>query len=46
MKETDKRVHVMSEVICAMRVIKMYAWEYAFKRVVDRLRRLKLFCFS
>ena len=36
---TDKRVKVMNEVIAAVRVIKMYAWEYAFKRVVSKLRR-------
>ena len=36
---TDMRVKVMNEVISGMRVIKMYAWERAFKGVVDRLRR-------
>eukprot|EP00731_Ephydatia_muelleri_P026449 Em0018g549a len=35
---TDKRVKVMNEVISGMRVIKMYAWEHAFKGLVDRLR--------
>ena len=30
----------MNEVISGMRVIKMYAWEHAFKRVVDKLRKL------
>ena len=32
----------MNEVICAMRVIKMYAWEYAFKKMVEKLRRLAI----
>ena len=36
---TDKRIKVMNEVITGIRVIKMYAWEYAFKRVVSQLRR-------
>ena len=36
---TDKRVVIMNEVITGIRVIKMYAWEYAFKRVVSKLRR-------
>ena len=36
---TDKRVRIMNEVIVGIRVIKMYAWEYAFKRVVKALRK-------
>ncbi|XP_064381882.1 ATP-binding cassette sub-family C member 4-like isoform X1 [Halichondria panicea] len=36
---TDKRVRVMNEVVVGIRVIKMYAWEYAFKRVVKALRK-------
>lgn len=36
---TDERVHIMKEVITGIRVIKMYAWEYAFKRVITRLRK-------
>ena len=39
MKVTDKRIRIMNEVIVGIRVIKMYAWEYAFKRVVSKLRR-------
>ena len=38
-KQTDRRVHVMNEVISGVRVIKMYAWEYAFKKLVKKLRR-------
>ncbi|XP_064381893.1 ATP-binding cassette sub-family C member 4-like isoform X2 [Halichondria panicea] len=38
---TDKRVRIMNEIITGIRVIKMYAWEYAFKRIVDTLRRLE-----
>ena len=36
---TDQRVKVMNEVITGIRVIKIYAWELAFKRVVANLRR-------
>uniref|UniRef100_A0A0M3I9T3 ABC transmembrane type-1 domain-containing protein n=1 Tax=Ascaris lumbricoides TaxID=6252 RepID=A0A0M3I9T3_ASCLU len=34
---TDKRVSVMNEILNGIRVIKMYAWENAFARVVDDL---------
>ena len=36
---TDSRVKVMNEVITGIRVIKMYAWEYAFKKMVDEIRK-------
>ena len=38
-KITDQRIRIMNEVIVGIRVIKMYAWEYAFKRVVEQLRK-------
>ena len=38
-KITDKRVKVMNEVIIGIRVIKMYAWEYAFSDVVATIRK-------
>ena len=28
----------MNEIISGMRVVKMYAWEYAFKKMVDHIR--------
>ena len=37
---TDKRIRIMNEIITGIKVIKMYAWEYAFKAVVSKLRRL------
>jgi ATP-binding cassette subfamily C (CFTR/MRP) protein 4 len=37
-QQTDKRVKIMSEVLAGMRVIKMYAWEKAFSRVIDAIR--------
>ncbi|KAH1013297.1 hypothetical protein HUJ04_002305 [Dendroctonus ponderosae] len=39
---TDKRVRHMNEVIQAMQVIKMYAWENAFIDVISRLRKKEL----
>ena len=38
-RQTDRRVRVMNEVITGIRVIKMYAWEHAFKRVVTAIRK-------
>ena len=35
---TDKRVRIMNEIISGIRVIKMYAWEYAFKKLITKLR--------
>ena len=40
---TDKRVRVMNEIISGMRLIKMYAWEWAFHEYVKRIRKLKRF---
>ena len=36
---TDRRVKIMNEVITGIRVIKMYAWEYAFSHVVSTIRK-------
>ena len=38
-KLTDRRVKVMNEVISGIRIIKMYAWEYAFSNVVESIRK-------
>jgi ATP-binding cassette subfamily C (CFTR/MRP) protein 4 len=38
-KKTDERVRLMSEILDAMRVIKMYAWESRFASLVDDARR-------
>ena len=40
---TDNRVKVMNEVISGIRVIKMYGWEYAFSRLVARIRRYGIY---
>lgn len=36
---TDERIRLMNEIIPAMRVIKMYAWEKPFAKLVDIARR-------
>ncbi|XP_065902366.1 ATP-binding cassette subfamily C member 4-like [Dysidea avara] len=38
-KVTDNRVRVMNEIIGGMRLIKMYAWEWAFHEYVKRIRK-------
>lgn len=38
-KRTDKRVKVMNEIIQAIQVIKMYAWETSFANLVDKIRK-------
>ena len=37
---TDWRVRVMNEIISGMRLIKMYAWEWAFHEYVKNIRKL------
>ena len=37
---TDKRLEIMKEIIAGIRVVKMYAWEWNFRDLVARLRRL------
>ncbi|CAH2068608.1 unnamed protein product, partial [Iphiclides podalirius] len=41
-KRTDERVKVMSELVSGVQVIKMYAWEKPFEKLVDKLRRLEV----
>ena len=38
-KVTDKRIRVMNEIISGMRLIKMYAWEWAFHEYVKNIRK-------
>ena len=36
---TDKRIRIMNEIIAGMRIIKMYAWEKAFAKLIESYRR-------
>lgn len=36
--KTDKRLRIMNEIIGGVQVIKMYAWEKPFSRLVDKAR--------
>ena len=40
---TDKRVKVMNEIISGMRLIKMYAWEWAFHEYVKKIRKSAIY---
>ncbi|KAJ8716036.1 hypothetical protein PYW08_013321 [Mythimna loreyi] len=39
---TDQRVKVMNELVDGVQVIKMYAWETPFQKLVHRLRKLEV----
>lgn len=39
---TDQRVGIMHEIIVGIQVIKMYAWELPFQKVVAEARRLEI----
>uniref|UniRef100_A0A4W3I7R4 Multidrug resistance-associated protein 4 n=1 Tax=Callorhinchus milii TaxID=7868 RepID=A0A4W3I7R4_CALMI len=39
---TDNRIRTMNEVISAMRIIKMYAWEKPFANLIDQIRKKEI----
>ncbi|KAF5294184.1 hypothetical protein FQR65_LT10895 [Abscondita terminalis] len=39
---TDKRIRTMNEIICGIQVIKVYAWEKYFIKIVKAIRRLEI----
>ncbi|XP_078695256.1 ATP-binding cassette sub-family C member 4-like [Branchiostoma floridae x Branchiostoma belcheri] len=41
-QKTDDRIRTMSEIISAMRVIKMYTWEKPFSEIVANLRKIEI----
>ena len=36
---TDERLEVMNEIVCGIRAVKMYAWEWNFTETIKQLRR-------
>lgn len=36
---SDKRVKVMKEILHGIQLIKMYTWELAYCRVIDKIRK-------
>ncbi|EDV27233.1 uncharacterized protein TRIADDRAFT_54972 [Trichoplax adhaerens] len=42
LKYADERVKIMNEIITGMRVIKMYAWEKSFAKVVTAIRKKEI----
>jgi ATP-binding cassette, subfamily C (CFTR/MRP), member 4 len=41
-EQTDLRVKITAEMLTSMRVIKMYAWERAFSRMISAIRHLEV----
>ncbi|XP_024943405.1 probable multidrug resistance-associated protein lethal(2)03659 isoform X1 [Cephus cinctus] len=41
-RKTDKRVHLMSELIAGIQVVKMYGWEEPFEKMVSWTRRTEI----
>ncbi|XP_044009118.1 ATP-binding cassette sub-family C member 4-like [Aphidius gifuensis] len=39
---TDQRVQLMSELVTGIQVVKMYAWEIPFDKIVSNIRRLEI----
>lgn len=42
MAATDKRIHTTNEVLQNIRIIKFFAWEYRFSKIVNDKRRVEL----
>lgn len=42
MKDKDNRIKIMNEILSGIRVLKLYAWELGFKKVVDAVRAQEL----
>lgn len=38
-RKTDSRIRVMNEIIQGIQIIKMYAWEKPFAKIVDYMRK-------
>ena len=42
MKEKDSRVKLMNEILNGMKVLKLYAWEESFHKIVSDVRQREL----
>ena len=42
-KKTDERISLMNEIINGIKVIKMYAWESSFAKLIENARRYDKF---
>jgi len=42
MKEKDKRVKLMNEILNGMKVLKLYAWEESFNKIINDMRAKEL----
>lgn len=40
--KTDERIRLMNEIICGVQVIKMYAWEKPFAKLIAYARKMEL----
>lgn len=38
MKDKDERLKVMNEILTGIRVLKLYAWELSFEKIVEKIR--------
>ena len=41
-KKTDERIRIMSEIIQGIKVIKMYAWEHSFAKLIEEARKAEI----
>jgi len=42
MKEKDKRIKLMSEVLNGIKVLKLYAWEQSYSDIISGIRQKEL----
>ena len=42
MKEKDKRIKLMTEILNGIKVLKLYAWEGAFEKIILGIRKVEV----
>lgn len=42
-ERTGKRIRIMNEVVQGIQIIKMYAWEHSFAKLIDMVRKYVFF---